>query len=184
MTKLSHLWTDFRTDPLGAIRDWQNARTTWLIMLLTAVFLESVALYFQYVMYLDPCELCVYQRLAVLLIGLAALVMLVVPRNKLARGLGYIIWIAGAAYGLDASIKMLGYYTSADLFMTCKALPSFPFDLPLYDWWPQMFLPSGFCGQDGWLFLGMNMAHWMTFIFGLYILAYMLCLISLFRKSK
>jgi disulfide bond formation protein DsbB len=110
--------------------------------------------------------------------------MLVAPRNKGVRSAGYLVWITGAVYGLQASIKMLGYYNPDNMFMTCKALPTFPFDLPLYEWWPDMFLPSGFCGEDGWLFLGLNMAHWMTAIFSIYVIAFGLCMISALKKEK
>lgn len=183
VSALSKCWTDFRSEPLSTIREWQNSRLTWLIMLGTAVFLESTALYFQYVLQMDPCEQCVYQRLAVMLLGIAALVMLIAPRNKAVRGVGYFIWIVAAVYGMNSALTLMGYYNPTNLFMTCKALPTFPFDLPLYDWLPQLFLPSGFCGEDDWLFLGLNMAHWLIFTFGLYILACVLCVLSLFTKK-
>ena len=182
MNALAKIWTDFRSAPIGAIREWQNHRTIWVIMLATALGLESTAWYFQYVMLMDPCELCVYQRLAVMLLAIAAGIMLISPKNKLVRSAGYLVWITGALYGLKAAVKQLGYYGDNDLFMTCKALPDFPFGLPLYDWWPEMFLPSGFCGQDGWMFLGQNMATWMTFIFGVYVFAFGLCIISELKK--
>ena len=39
-----------------------------------------------------------------------ATLMLVAPRNKGVRSAGYLVWVTGALYGLQASIKMLGYY--------------------------------------------------------------------------
>ncbi|MGY0216114.1 disulfide bond formation protein DsbB [Endozoicomonadaceae bacterium StTr2] len=183
MNALATLWADFRSAPLTAIQNWQNYRITWLIMLLTAVFLESTAWYFQYVMYLDPCELCVYQRLAVMLLAISAAVMMIAPRNRVIRSIGYLIWIVGAVYGLKVAMKQLGYYGADGMFVTCNALPTFPFNLPLYDWWPDMFFPTGFCGEDGWSLLGMNMAQWMTVIFSVYIAAFALCVISLFKKK-
>nr|WP_283777651.1 disulfide bond formation protein DsbB [Sansalvadorimonas sp. 2012CJ34-2] len=181
---MAKMLNDFRSSPLGAIRSWQNSRVTWLIMLVTAISLESTAWFFQYVMLMDPCEMCVYQRLAVMLLAAAAIVMLIEPGNRFVRGAGYLIWITGALYGLQAAMKQIGYYGDEGLFLTCKILPDFPFGLPLYDWWPDMFMPTGFCGQDDWLFLGQNMAQWMCVIFGIYILAFVLCIVSLFKKDS
>ena len=40
-------------------------RLFWSLVLFSAVGLELTALFFQYGMKLDPCVLCVYERLAV-----------------------------------------------------------------------------------------------------------------------
>ena len=39
-------------------------RSAWIFLAFTAFALESTALYFQYGMGLQPCVLCVYERLA------------------------------------------------------------------------------------------------------------------------
>ncbi|UYM18076.1 disulfide bond formation protein DsbB [Endozoicomonas euniceicola] len=167
------------SQPLATIRAWQNSRLTWGIMLGTAVFLEAAALYFQYGMDMHPCELCVYQRLAIVVLGLAAMVMLVAPRNRIVRGAGYALWISGAVYGLQAALEQLKNYADFNpFFSSCNAFPVFPFELPLHDWWPAMFFPTGICGEDSWAFLSLNMANWMTIIFGIYILTFAACVLS------
>ena len=182
---LARIWSDFRHSPMTAIRDWQNHRQTWLIMLLTAVFLEASALGFQYLLRLNPCELCVYQRLAVLLLAFAALIILVAPGNRAFRLIGYLTWMAGAAYGLQNALRQIENYASFNpFFSTCNLLPSFPLALPLHEWWPGMFQPTGLCGEDSWTFLSLNMAQWMTFIFGIYLVALVVCLSSLLLGRK
>ncbi|MGI9277896.1 MAG: disulfide bond formation protein DsbB [Endozoicomonas sp.] len=182
---LARIWSEFRHSPMTAIRDWQNHRQTWLIMLTTAVFLEICALGFQYVLELNPCEQCVYQRLAVMQLGFAALVIMVLPRNRLFRLAGYLIWISGAAYGLQEALLQIENYANFNpFFSTCSLLPSFPLGLPLHEWWPGMFQPTGLCGEDSWTFLSLNMGQWMTFIFGLYILAAFVCLASQLLGKK
>ncbi|AMO54617.1 disulfide bond formation protein DsbB [Endozoicomonas montiporae] len=176
---LRKVWNDFRTQPLAAVREWQNHRLTWGIMLGTAVFLEICAFYFQYGMDLYPCEMCVYQRFAVLVLGLAAGIMLVAPRNKGVRGAGYLLWISGAVYGLQYALQQIKNYADFNpFFSACNAFPVFPFGLPLHEWWPAMFFPTGMCGEDSWTFLSLNMANWMTIIFGIYILAFAVCVLS------
>ena len=176
---IADLWRDFRHTPLAAVREWQNYRLTWGIMLGTAVLLEACAFYFQFGMDMQPCEFCVYQRLAVLLLGIAAMVMLIAPRNLVVRGAGYLVWISGAAYGLNYAIEQIHNYANFNpFFSSCNAFPTFPFKLPLHEWWPAMFMPTGLCGEDSWTFLSLNMAHWMTIVFGVYVLAFTACVVS------
>ncbi|MET4692581.1 disulfide bond formation protein DsbB [Endozoicomonas lisbonensis] len=173
------VWHEFRAQPLATVRAWQNYRLTWSIMLGSAVFLEVCALYFQHGMDMHPCEMCVYQRLAVLILGLAAMVMLVAPRNRVVRGAGYALWISGAVYGLQYALEQIKNYADFNpFFSSCNAFPVFPFGLPLHEWWPGMFFPTGMCGEDSWTFLSLNMANWMTIIFGIYILAFAVCVLS------
>ncbi|OED42061.1 hypothetical protein ACH42_12555 [Endozoicomonas sp. (ex Bugula neritina AB1)] len=175
-----NLWQGFKPSPLSAVREWQNYRLTWAIMLATAVFLEGTAFYFQFGLGLDPCELCVYQRLAVFVLGLAALIMLLAPRNPIARGAGYGLWISGSVYGIQYALQQLENYANfSPFFSSCNAYPIFPFELPLHEWWPAMFMPTGLCGEDSWTFLTMNMAQWMVIIFGIYILAFAVCAASI-----
>ncbi len=182
---LTRILNEFRQSPMTAIRDWQTRRQIWLIMLATAVFLELSALGFQYVLHLNPCEQCVYQRLAVMLLGFAALVILVSPGNMLFRLTGYLIWISGAAYGLQTAVLQIDNYANYNpFFSSCNLLPSFPFGLPLHEWWPGMFQPTGLCGEDSWIFLSLNMAQWMTLIFSVYILAFAVCVASMFLGRK
>lgn len=173
------LWNEFRHSPFQAVHHWQGHRLTWLIMLGTAMFLELVALGFQYVMDMQPCELCVYQRLAVMLLILAPLIMMVAPKNIIVRIAGYGTWAWAAFYGLEKALIQTSNYANFDpLNSSCNFRPIFPFDLPLYEWLPSVFLPTGICGEDSWTFLSLNMAQWMVMIFGIYILAAAICIIS------
>ena len=49
-------------------------RSAWIFLAFTAFALESTALYFQYGMGLQPCVLCVYERLAVVGLFVAGLI--------------------------------------------------------------------------------------------------------------
>ena len=178
-SSMTRLCQEFCQHPLKAIHHWQSFRLTWLIMLGTATFLELCALGFQYIMMLQPCELCVYQRLAVILLMIAPLVMMISPGNLVVRISGYAIWLYGAWYGLSKALIQTGNYANFDpLSSSCSFRPTFPLDLPLYEWLPSVFMPTGICGEDSWSFLGLNMAQWMVGIFSLYLLALAACLIS------
>ncbi len=157
-------------------------------MFATTLFMELSALGFQYILLMDPCERCVYQRLAVLVLMTAPLVIIISPANRLLRITGYTLWIAGALYGLQEAIAQTGNYAGFNPFSaSCSFRPVFPFDLPLHEWWPALFMPTGLCGTDDWTLLTLNMAQWMVVIFSIYLLAAAICIISflyatLFRK--
>lgn len=169
----------FKQQPLRTIHHWQNFRATWLIMFASALFLELCALGFQYILHMDPCERCVYQRLAVLLLMVAPLVMMIAPKHPGVRFISYGIWLAAAIYGLDSAITQTVDYAGFNPFSSgCSFRPTFPFDLPLYEWWPAMFMPTGLCGSDKWTFLTLNMAQWMVIIFSIYLLAAVVCILS------
>ncbi|USE38462.1 disulfide bond formation protein B [Endozoicomonas sp. SCSIO W0465] len=173
------LFQHLQDSPLQTIHGWQNLRVTWLIMFATALFLELCALGFQYLLHMDPCERCVYQRLAVLALMLAPLVIIIAPTRLVFRISGYSLWMVGALYGLKEAIAQTADYAEFNPFTSsCSFRPVFPFDLPLYEWWPSMFMPTGICGADDWTFLILNMAEWMVMIFSIYLLAAATCIIS------
>ncbi|MGL4978804.1 MAG: disulfide bond formation protein B, partial [Plesiomonas sp.] len=43
---------------------FSTTRLSWFLMLLTATGLELTALYFQHILKLEPCVLCIYERVA------------------------------------------------------------------------------------------------------------------------
>nr|MDT0251689.1 disulfide bond formation protein B [Endozoicomonas sp.] len=165
--------------PLQTLHNWQRFRVTWLIMFATALFLELCGLGFQYILHMDPCERCVYQRLAVLMLIVAPLIITISPTNLMARISGYSLWVAGGIYGLKHAIAQTADYAEFNPFTSsCSFRPVFPFDLPLYEWWPSLFMPTGICGADDWTFLTLNMAQWMVVIFAIYLMAAAVCIIS------
>ncbi|CAM3803642.1 disulfide bond formation protein B [Parendozoicomonas haliclonae] len=168
-----------KQNPPATLFRWQGYRITWVIMLVTTLFLELCALYFQYIAHMDPCERCVYQRLAVMLLGLASVVIMVSPQQRVLRLLGYGIWLMGAAYGLSEAINQTADYAGFNPFSSsCSLQPVFPFELPLDNWWPTMFQPTGICGADNWTLFSLNMAQWMVIIFSIYLLAAAVCILS------
>ena len=170
-----------RQEPLQTIDRWQRSRVTWLVMLATVVFLGVCSWGFQYVLLMNPCERCVYQRLAIMLLMLVPLIMMLAPKSLGVRMLGYGIWLAAAIYGLDSAITQMGDYGAFNPFSNgCSMRPTYPLALPLHEWWPTVFMPTGLCGSDNWSFLTLNMAQWMVIIFSIYLLSAVVCMVSSF----
>lgn len=144
-------------------------RWPWLLLAFSALGLELCALYFQYVLELDPCVLCVYERTAVMGILLAGLVGAIVPRVAPLRWTGLLLWGVSAVWGLMTALKHVGIQIG-ELDLSCSYMAEFPSWAPLDRWWPAVFMPTGFCGDVQWVFLGMSMPQWMVVIMTLYLL--------------
>lgn len=69
-------------------------------MALTAFILELVALWFQHVMLLQPCVMCIYERCALLGIMGAGIVGAIAPKTPL-RYVALVIWLYSALRGLQ-----------------------------------------------------------------------------------
>lgn len=76
---------------LRFLNQCSRGRGAWLLMAFTALALEMVALWFQHVMLLKPCVLCIYERCALFGVMGAGLVGAIAPKNAAAiRGNGYL----------------------------------------------------------------------------------------------
>jgi disulfide bond formation protein DsbB len=145
---------------------------------MSALALDAAALYFQYGLDLDPCELCIYQRVAVIGILLSALIGMSVPRLALVRWTGYIGWGAAAGWCLYLALKLsgmqLGFIAPS---LSCNVNANFPSWLKLDQWLPVLFQPSGFCGDIQWQLLGLSMPLWLAVIMVLQLIALIAALV-------
>ncbi|WP_154215661.1 disulfide bond formation protein B, partial [Vibrio parahaemolyticus] len=53
----------------SSLNQFSKGRLSWLLLLLFIIFFEACALYFQHVMMLAPCVMCIYERVAMMGIG-------------------------------------------------------------------------------------------------------------------
>ncbi|CDG21274.1 Disulfide bond formation protein B [Xenorhabdus poinarii G6] len=156
---------------------------SWLLMALTVLLLEATALYFQYVMQLQPCVMCIYERVALLGILGAALLGAIAPKTPL-RWLAILVWIYSAWQGLRLAWDhtMMQLYPSP--FNTCEFFVQFPSWLPLNDWLPSVFQAYGDCSIKQWAFLTLDMPQWLLGIFAAYFIVGIFVLISQFVRVQ
>lgn len=154
-------------------------RWPWLILSISAFGLVGFALYLQHGLGLEPCVKCIYQRVAVLTIGVAGLIPLINPERPVLRSAGYLLWLTGAGWGLIIAHEHYSLQYSANaFFMVCDTFPNFPSYLPLHEWLPGLFGAPGLCGDIDWQFLGWSMPAWMRVIFSLYLVIGLVVLVS------
>ncbi|KGJ96104.1 disulfide bond formation protein DsbB [Colwellia psychrerythraea] len=154
-------------------------KQAWLLLAFSALGLELSALFFQYILDLAPCIMCVYQRLAILAIFAGGAIGTLAPQYMLARLLAYVLWGTGAIWGGIIALEHVEMQeNSGSLFFSCEFIPNFPAWAPLHEWIPFLFEATGDCGEISWQFLGYSMPQWMIMVYALYTIAFAVILIN------
>ena len=82
---------------MTTLSQFLQSRWYWLTLGLFGIALLGVALYYQYALGDEPCQVCIHARLCVVAFTLIALIMLTAPQIWLLRVLGHLgVLIAGA----------------------------------------------------------------------------------------
>lgn len=115
----------------SSLNQFSKGRVSWLLLLLFIIFFEACALYFQHVMMLAPCVMCIYERVAMMGIGGAAIIGLIAPNNALFRWLGLIGWGLSSYKGLMLAMQHVDYQFNPSPFATCDLFVTFPSWAPL-----------------------------------------------------
>lgn len=144
-----------------------STKQLFLITFLACAGLLLAAYYFEYVMFLDPCPLCIMQRIAVLMIGLIALsgyffVTTELQQRIHAGGLFIVSWFGIGVAGRHVWIQSL----PADQVPTCG--PSLEYmveTLPWADVISIMLRGNGNCAEALWSFMGISMPQWVLIWF-------------------
>lgn len=152
----------------------------WLLLLSVAVCLASY--YFEYVKGLQPCPLCMMQRLCTVLIGLVSLLDVVFSLYRRTKLLWFIqlLW---AVLGIYFSSRQLWLQSlPADQAGVC--LPGLDMLVRYFTWHDIMkalLLGSGECGQITVTWLGLSMAAWS---FGYFMMVLLLTVVVLWRRYE
>ncbi len=168
----------------SSLNQFSKGRVSWLLLLLFIIFFEACALYFQHVMMLAPCVMCIYERVAMMGIGCAAIIGLIAPNNALFRWLGLIGWGLSSYKGLMLAMQHVDYQFNPSPFATCDLFVTFPSWAPLNQWVPWMFEAYGDCSKIVWRFFDLSMPQWLEVIFAGNLVALALIVIAQFFPVK
>lgn len=158
-------------------------RSGWFLLTFSAVALEATALYFQHGMGLNPCVMCIYERLALLAILVAGVIGLIAPRYLVVRLIALALGLYGAIKGLIYAIQHNQYQVNPQPWNQCPFSPQFPETLPLNKWFPNLFEATGLCSENVWSLWGLSMAQWLIVIFAVYTLVLVIVLLSQLKKT-
>ncbi|ROV58882.1 disulfide bond formation protein DsbB [Vibrio ponticus] len=169
---------------LATLKSFSQSRLSWAILLGFIVFFEACALFFQHVMELPPCVMCIYERVAMMGIGGAAIIGLIAPQNGVVRWVGLAAWGYSAYRGLELALEHVDYQFNPSPFATCDLFVRFPEWAPLNKWAPWMFEAYGDCSKIVWQFLTLSMPQWLVVIFAANLAALAVIVVSQFAKNK
>lgn len=158
-------------------------RAGWFLLIISSLSLEATALYFQHGMGLNPCVMCIYERLALLAILVAGVIGFIAPRSLLLRWLGLLVGLYGGLKGLSLAIKHTDYQLNPAPWNQCSPFVDFPPTLPLNQWFPQVFEATGNCGKISWQLWGFSMPQWLILVFAIYSVMFILLIFSQFKRS-
>lgn len=142
-------------------------RTAFLLGFLICVGLLAYALFAEQHLGLEPCNLCILQRVAFLWMALWFLVGgLHAPRGG-GRWVYVVLVLVGAAFGVAIAIRQLWLQSlPADQVPACGAGFNILLEqlkghyIPLSQFITTMLRGDGDCAKVTWRFLGLTMAGW------------------------
>ena len=141
---------------------WLSRRTGNLLGFAACAALIGYALFVQYVQGLEPCPLCILQRVAVMVVGALFLIAaLHNPAERGARVYGVLIDLAALAGIVVAARHMWIMAQPPGSVAECGASLDYMMDvLPLHEVLMKVLSGSGECAKLDWQFAGLNMPTW------------------------
>lgn len=153
-------------------------RLAYFLGFLVCAALMGWALYLQYGLDLEPCPLCVFQRVCVIATGVVFLVAAI--HNPGRGGAAFYAVLTVIAAGTGAALAAWHVWIQAQPKGSVAAcgmgLEYMLETLPLTDVIGRVLKGSGECAEQGWIFLGLDIPGW-TFVFFVSMLAAAIALV-------
>ena len=135
-----------------------RSRWYWLTLVLFGIALLGVALYYQYALGDEPCQVCIHARLWVVAFTLIALIMLITPQITLVRVLGNLgVLIAGA--GLFERARYLYRLENGIGDGSCQFQLGMPDWFAVDRWMPWLFEVRNLCSFTPEMLFGLSMSE-------------------------
>lgn len=144
----------------------RSARPLLAAAVALVVAAMGAGLYLQYAVGLEPCPLCVLQRVGFVLTGIVALLGALVARGRAAQIVASLLALLPAVAGGAVAV----WHTWLTMFPPASATCGRPFewfheDFPLAVWLPKLFRGAGDCLHQDWTLLGLSIPQWSVLVF-------------------
>lgn len=143
-----------------------NYRNIQILLAFTALFILTCSLCFQYVLDMEPCPLCLMQRLAVILLLIMSTIGIFVNKSSTGKRIAVTMFLI-AGFGL--------YFASRQLWLQSLPPGHAPACMPGMDVLIQYFpwkdilhallFGDGDCAEVRWTWLGLTMPAWAAVYF-------------------
>jgi len=158
-------------------------RIWYLFVVFCCASLLGFALYYQYLEFLDPCPLCILQRVAFLWMGVVALLAAV--HNPARTGQLIYAWLVGLGAAIGAAIAgrhvWLQGLPPGEVPECGPGLNYMLENFPLTEVLSTVLYGSGSCAEVQWEFIGLSMPMW-TLLW--YIGMGLMTLLVVYSRSK
>ena len=150
-----------------------SIRPMFLIGFLLCAGMIAVALFMQYYMLLEPCPLCIFQRVAVMVVGAIFLIgLLHNPSSSFGRRVyGQLIVLASIGGGAISARQSWLQHLPPEKVPQCGPGLEYWIDtLPIISMLKKVFEGSGECAEVQWTMLGLSIPEWVLIMFVIFCL--------------
>ena len=161
-----------------------NYRFVNILLLLSSLIGLSFALYLEHVKGLDPCPLCIFQRVGLIAMGIISLIALIHnPISNFFKRFYTLLATLSIVWSIGVAARHVWIqHLPADQVPSCGPGLNYLIDaLPMQAVLKEVLSGSGECAAIDWTFLGQSLPVWSLLYFALIGL---LCLWQLFRAYK
>ena len=153
-------------------------RPAYLLGFFVCAGLMGWALWLQYGLDLEPCPLCVFQRIAVISTGVVFLIAGIHNPGRLGAAIyaGFVVAISGVGAGLAAWHVWIQGQPKGSVAACGMGLNYMLETMPLTEVIGRVLKGSGECAEQGWLLFGLAIPSW-TFVFFVAMVAAALALV-------
>lgn len=160
-----------------------HARQIFFGIFLVCAALLGYGYYLEHGQGLEPCPLCIFQRMGFLVIGAIALVAALHDPETMGRRLYAVLAsVAAVAGGVFASRQVWLQHLPPEKVPACgPGLEYWMQTLPLSETIRKVFRGTGDCAEVDWTLLGLSIAEWSLLAF---IALFAASLMALFARSR
>ena len=136
--------------------------TLFLLVALACASLLGYGLYLQHALFIDPCPLCVFQRLAFMWIGVVSLLAFIHNPDKLGRRIYTGLFLLGSVMGMTIAGRHVWLQSlPPDQVPDCGMGLNYMLEtMPFTEVLSEVLYGSGECAEIDWSFLGLSMPNW------------------------
>ncbi len=161
-----------------------NGSFYWIALILLALSMEGVALFYQYRLDYWPCVLCIHVRVWLLGLIVVGVMGLLARYLRGPRVLAQMLVAVVGAGMLERSLKLLGTERGT-IEGSCAMESGLPAWFALDKWFPSVFQVMEPCGYTPELLFGVTMAEALVvFSIGLLALGVVMTIVTLTTRSK
>ena len=151
-----------------------SGRQKYFLGFLFCSGLMGYALFAQYFLNLEPCPLCIFQRVSVIAMGIIFLACsLFEPKSNLAKFISSTLFVISGTFGVGVASRHVWLQNlPSDQVPGCgPGLDFMMSTFPINEVFEMVFNGSGECANVDWSFLSLTMPAWVI-ICSLFLIAY------------